>query len=415
MLLKDGRIFGSQGFIQGDILVEGEKIARVGKRIGVKGEKVVNLRGKAVLPGMVDAHVHLRDFRQKLKEDVSSGTRAALAGGVTSVMEMPNTDPAITSPGIMERRARLLERKACCDYTTYMGIVSNTPLEDIKLGKAYLDGTLGEVNDELLERAVVQVGRLSVHAESQRVIRENSRRFREHGKVRASEAEVGAVKKLASLAEKYGRKLHLCHLSSRDSLGYLNPYTSSEVTPHHLLLNSRHHKALGSIAKTNPPLRGPSDNRALWEALRTGKVDVIASDHAPHREEEKEEPNPPSGVPNLEVTLRLLLTMVNRGAISLPQVVKWYSENPSRLWGIEKKGSLEEGKNADILVLDMKKEGKIEPREFYSRARYSPFGGWKFKGEVERVYLRGKLAFEEGEVVSRPGGGKALMPEEKGL
>lgn len=403
MLIKNCKIFSPTDYIHGDILVHGEKIARVARSLKARGEDVVNVRGRQVIPGLVDPHVHLRDFREKHKEDVVSGTRAALAGGVTSLLEMPNTQPSITSSSQLQRRERLLKRKACCDFATRLGIAGGWGGEGSALAKIYLDGTLGEVSDGLLERAVKKLSSLAVHAESGEVIMRGRERFREHAKVRAPEAEISAVKKVAMTAEKYKKKVHLCHLSTAKALDFLNEHTSSEVTPHHLFLNTKHARALGGLATTNPPLRSVKDNSALWKALRDGRVDMLASDHAPHRLEEKEGEQPPPGVPNLEVSLKLLLTMVKRGTISLSQVVRWCSCNPARAFGLEQKGSIEPGKHADLVVVDMKKEGKIEPEHFYSKAKYSPFDGWRYMGDVSMVFLRGKKAFEDGEVAHTRG------------
>ncbi len=409
MLIKNCRIFSPEGFVEGDILIEGERIIRVGKNIKAHGEEVINARGKAVIPGIIDVHVHLRDFTQRYKESIISGTKAALAGGVTSLMEMPNTKPSITSDEVIERRLKLLKRRAMCDFAVYSGVTEGNVKE--RLSKIYLDGTLGRVSDSLLEEAVSKAKLLAVHAEDLEIIERNKERYREHFRIRSPEAEARAVRKVSHLAERYRKKVHICHLSTGDSLKFLNNYTTSEVTPHHLFLSKKHLEALGEIAKTNPPLRTARDNEALWRALKEGRVDIIASDHAPHSLEEKLGEAPPSGVPGLETTLKLLLTMANKRFISLSDVVKWCSYKPAEIFGLEEKGSLEPGKHADILILDMKKEGEIEPEEFYSKAKYSPFESWRYRGDVERVILRGQVVYENGEIVAKPGYGEPLKVE----
>ncbi len=406
MLIKNCRIFSPGGFTEGDILVEGEKIIKVGRNLKSRGETVLNVRGKPVIPGLVDTHVHLRDFTQKYKETIQSGTEAALAGGITAVMDMPNTKPAITSDRVMERRLNLLKRRALCDFAVYYGITEGNVKE--RLSKIYLDGTLGKVSPGLLEEAVIKAELLAVHAEDMEIIKKNRERYREHFRIKSPEAEIEAVKKVSLIAQRHNRNVHICHISTQGSLEFLNSNITSEVTPHHLFLNKKHLDSLGSICKTNPPLRTSRDNDALWRALKSGKIDMIASDHAPHTKEEKMGENPPSGVPGLEVTLKLLLTMVNKRFISLGDVVRWCTYAPSRIFNLRNKGSIEPGKHADLLILDMKKEGKIKPEDFYSKAKYSPFEGFSYRGNIERVILRGSVVFEEGEVLTSPGYGEPL-------
>ncbi|GCC11150.1 dihydroorotase [archaeon] len=406
MLIKNCRIFSPSGFTESDILVEGEKIIKVGRNLKNRGETVLNVRGKPVIPGLVDVHVHLRDFTQKYKETIHSGTEAALAGGITAVMDMPNTKPAIISDRMMERRLNLLKRRALCDFAVYYGITERNVKE--RLSKIYLDGTLGEVSSDLLEETVIKAELLAVHAEDMEIIKKNREKYREHFRIRSSEAEIEAVKKVSLIAQRHNKKVHICHISTQDSLEFLNNNITSEVTPHHLFLNKKHLDRLGSICKTNPPLRTSRDNDALWRALKSGKIDMIASDHAPHSTEEKMEENPPSGVPGLEVTLKLLLTMVNKRFISLSDVVRWCTYTPSRIFNLRNKGSIKSGKHADLLILDMKKEGKIKPEDFYSKAKYSPFEGFSYRGNIERVILRGSVVFEEDEVLTSSGYGKPL-------
>ncbi len=388
MLIKGGRVVTPHGLVQADVLIEGEIIKEVGR---IKaGDEVIDARGRLIFPGMVDVHVHLRDFRQKHKETITTGTSAAIAGGVTSVVEMPNTKPEITTREMLRKREELLRAKAKCDYFTMLGITTRE--EEHVFGKLYLDGTLGEVDYNLVEEAKCRI--LAIHAEDYKIIEENKRRFKEHWRIRSKEAEITAIKKISTITT--NKKLHICHVSCAESLKYIEG--SCEVTPHHLLLNRKHIEKFKSIAKTNPPLRTPQDNSALLKALKTGKIPVIASDHAPHTLDEKLSENPPSGVPNLEITLRILLTLAKRGMISYSDITRWYSYNPSRIFGFEDKGEIAPGRHADIVIVNPKREGFIQPEEFYSRAKYSPFEGFRYYGEVETVLLRGRVAYYDGEV-----------------
>jgi dihydroorotase len=189
----------------------------------------------------------------------------------------------------------------------------------------------------------------------------------------------------------------------------LNEYTTCEVTPHHLFLNQKHLVQLEGFAKTNPPLRSEKENKALLVALRDGKIDIVASDHAPHTTSEKEAgpDEAPPGIPNLEVTLRLLLTLVNKGVITLNRLVEVGCLNPARAFGL-KKGIIEEGADADLVVLNLKEKGRIEGDEFYSKAKYTPFEGWRVIGDIEKVILRGEVVYEDGDVVAKPGYGRLV-------
>jgi len=422
MLLKNCKIISPEGMVAADVLIEGEKIKKIGrnvKRAGLKGEDVVNVKNMPVIPGLIDAHVHMRDFRESFKEDFFTGTKAAIAGGFTTIIDMPNTKPPVVDQKTFDDRINTAARKAVADFCLNFGIRDENPEMISKVNpasfKIYMDGSLGRVGDDTLERAV-KSGKVSVHPEDSGIIERNLKNpeylndredFSFHNDIRGPEAEEVAVKKVCELAEKHEKSVHLCHISYRKSLNYLNENTTSEVTPHHLLLTQSDLKEKGGVAKTNPPLRSLRDSRALWTALKAGKIDVIASDHAPHTVSEKEGDllECPSGIPNLDVTSRLMLTLVNKRTLSLNDIVRLMARNPARIFKIADKGEIKEGMDADIVILNMKERGKIEADEFHSKAKYSPFEGWKTMGGVKQVILRGKLAVDEGEIIIKKGSG----------
>ncbi|NOZ58053.1 MAG: dihydroorotase family protein [Euryarchaeota archaeon] len=421
MLVKNAKIATPGGIVRGSILIEEEKIAAVGRSISARGKEKLNLRGKLVLPGLVDIHVHMRDFREGYKEDLTSGSRAALAGGVTSFLEMPNTQPPVVSAALHRRRLELAARRSLVDFWTYFGVTGDN-LEELtrispRVCKLYLDGTLGEVDYSTLEEALRLADFLAVHAEDRAIIEGRMKSLRSgddfalYSEARPPEAEVTAVRRVASIAAGLRRRVHLCHLSTAGALEHLNEYTTCEVTPHHLLLTERALSEHGSLAKTNPPLRSPADTAALWQALRRGAVSCIASDHAPHAPEDKEGSvlEAAAGIPGLETMLPLLLTMVYRHRLSLEQLVRACCEAPARLLGIEHKGAVLPGRDADLVVVDMHREHRVRAEEFHSRAKYSPFEGWKLRGGVEMVILRGEVAYQEDDFLIRPGYGKPLF------
>jgi dihydroorotase len=404
MLLKDCRIVSSGGVHRGDILVEGEEIVRIGAALGRGNGEKINIKGKFVIPGLVDMHVHMRDFRESYKEDFFTGSRAALAGGVTSFLDMPNSMPPVVDPETFIKR-RGAAKKSIADYGLAYGItdagLTKAGKNHALAFKVYMDGSLGRITHETLEEALISLPRVAVHAEDAELIKRGGRPV---------EAEEKAVRRISALALEHKRQVHICHVSSEGSLKLLNKYTTSEVTPHHLLLTERDAKEQGAVAKAKPPLRTPRDNRALLLGLKKGRIAAIASDHAPHssREKDRSYEEAPAGIPGLDSMLRLLLTLVCEGKISLTELVAWCSENPARLLGLRSKGIIAPGMDADLVVLDMNKRGRIEGDEFYSKAKQTPFEGKKVKGDVERVILRGMVVYEEGEITGKRGYGKPL-------
>lgn len=422
MLLKNAKIATPRGVISGDVLIEGEKIVAVGKSIAGRGEEKLNLRGKLLMPGVVDIHTHMRDFGERHKEDLTTGSKAALAGGVTTFVEMPNTKPPLVSTSTYRRRLALAARKSLVDFWAYFGLTHDNLDELAKLSprvcKIYLDGTLGKVDYSTVEEALKRTSFLAVHAEDSATIEQGMARakgagndFTRYCELRPPEAEVRAVREVASIARRLKRRVHICHISTARALEHLNEYTTCEVAPHHLLLTKKALSKLGSYAKTNPPLRSASDVAALWRALRDGRVSCIASDHAPHSLADKEGDvlTAAAGIPGVETMLPLLLTMVNRGKLSLEELVALCCEAPAKLLGLAQKGAIATGKDADLVVVDLRREHAVSAEEFHSRAKYTPFQGWKLRGGVELIILRGEVAYQEEDFLVRPGYGRPAL------
>jgi len=410
------------GVATADILVEGETVKEVKKDIPARGEEVLNLKGAVVIPGLVDCHVHMRDFQEKKKETFRTGSRAALAGGVTAFLDMPNTDPPVVDGDTFARRVEAASKQSFCDFGINYGLTGESLG---RMGRArpaavkvYMDGSLGPVDRETMKSALESGHRVAFHAEDGEMLRRNLEYLRKeegddfliHGDLREPKAELSAVKTVCELSLETGRPAHVCHVSYRKSLALLGELQTFEVTPHHLLLTETQLREMKGFAKTNPPLRSPLDVQALWGALKAGRVPVIASDHAPHTLSEKEAGplEAPSGIPGLDTMLRLLLTLVSKRTLSLHDVVRMAAENPAAIFGLKSKGRLAPGMDADILVLDMKEEGRIDVDEFHSKARYSPFDGWKTVGAVRSVFLRGRLAYDDGDFLVRPGYGRFI-------
>lgn len=417
MLLSNCRIVGSGGITKGDILIEGEKIVKLGNNL--KSDETIDVKGRLVMPGIVDVHVHMRDFKESKKEDFYSGSRAAIANGITTYVDMPNSNPPVIDSKTFKMRVEEASRKSLADFGINFGITPDNLGELGKISptacKIYMDGALGEIDDAMLENTIRNCDVPAIHAEDANTIKRNKSYIKDgdflaHGQIREPRAEEIAVKKVANIAQKLEKMVHICHITCSKGLAQLNNFTTSEVTPHHLLLTDTDLKEKKGIAKTNPPLRSHLDLRLLWDALRAGRIQVIASDHAPHIEQEKEKGalEAPSGIPNLDVMSKLFLTLVNKGTIPLPALATLMCTNPAKIFNIEQKGEIAVGKDADILILDMEEKGKIDPSEFYSKAKYSPFEGWKTKGSVDTVILRGEVAYEDNDFNIKKGFGKMI-------
>lgn len=419
-VIRGGKVVFPFGVAEADVEIENGKITRVAKL--VKGAPVINARGRLVLPGAIDIHVHLREPSETKKEDWATGTAAAAHGGVTTVLDMPNNNPPIIDARTLEEKRRCAARKAVVDFGFYLGItqenlgqlkIHQNKICGYKLFLAHSTGGLG-VTEAVAKRAFLEVAKtirpLVVHAEDGKTIAEASRRFLdpanplEHGKRRPAEAETTAVKNCVQWAKSSGAKLHLTHLSTAKSIE-LAAGVSSDVCLPHLFLTEADLKSKGSFAKTNPPVRTKANQAALWEGLRTGKIMMIASDHAPHTIEEKKKKfiDAPSGVPSLDVFLPLLLDAVTKKKLSLPRLAALTSFNPALRFGLVGKGLISPGFDADLAIVDMKKMEKVDGTKHFTKCGWSPYEGRRLMEKIEKTLCRGEIVYDRGEIIKRRG------------
>ena len=408
-LVITGKAYVGEAVLKVAVAVEGEEIACVSSPASAPpAEEVVELdEGKLLLPGMVDMHVHMRDLELSYKEDWYTGTLSALAGGVTFVADMPNTRPATNSVRGLEVKLREASRKALVDYGIYAGLPS-----DLKELEALLSrGVLGlklypeDLGSPILERALelcaMEGVLVVVHPEDQEVVERRGR---------VPEAEVRALEKMILLASRTGAHLHFTHVSLRESVrrvleGKLSGLSlSMDATLHHMLLDEGVSRRLGPLAAVNPPLRSRGDRLAILSAASKCLLDAVTSDHAPHTLEEKVAGAP--GFPGLELALPLLLTLVKDGLLPLSSL-ELYSSRPAKILGL-RKGSLAPGWDADLVVADLKREEVVSGSKMRSKAKFTPFEGFALRAVVERVYLRGSLAYDDGEVLLKPGSGRLV-------
>jgi len=407
-----------------DVLVNGAVIEKIADKIDAKADKEYDLTDKYLIPGCIDAHVHFRTPGYEKKEDWTSGSRAALAGGFTTVFDMPNTKPTTTTLKALESKRKMISEKALVNFGLFFGAGPDNFDECMKAKgivgyKVYMGATTGhEVQEgidrssEVLEKMLTNTERIvAIHAEDESLMKDHADTYKGdntpevHSLIRSDEIAYTAAKKALHIAKKTEGRLHLCHMSTKKEVELMRKFGSDkitcEVTPHHLFLAIRDYVKLGNFIKVNPPVRGQHDQDVLWQALNEGTITMIASDHAPHLKEEKEKPysDAPAGIPELETSLALMLNAVNDEKIELKDVVNLMCEKPARIFGLAGKGRIAEGFDADLTVIDMNEVREVKNSKLYTKCGWSPYDGWKLKGWPVMTFVRGVLGMENGKIV----------------
>jgi dihydroorotase (multifunctional complex type) len=420
LLIRGAYVVSPRGLEHNDILIVKDRIAEVAPELTQPaGARTVEARRWLALPGLIDAHVHLREPGGEHKEDFYSGTAAALAGGVTTVLGMPNTSPPLTDQATLDAARKLASQKAVCDFGLYLGathenVQTAAAVENAVGLKMYLGSSTGDL---LVDRFEDQYAHMlnypcdrvvAVHAENEEAVRYFDRLGQRRPPLCATLETARAIQ----LAQTLKRTVHICHLSTAQEMRQVREakergeLVTCEVSPHHLFLSSEIEGHLGALGRMNPPLRSQEDVDALWDNLK--HIDVIATDHAPHTLDEKRGDNPPSGVPGLETMLPLLLTAVQQRLLNLDELIRLTSAGPAKLFGLERKGRLAPGYDADIVLVDPEAQWTIEGDKLFTRCGWTPFEGWRARGCVRQVYLRGQLAFADGKVMIKPGTGRPV-------
>ena len=410
--LVNGTVVTHEKSFKANIVVHQGKIAEIREDEDIDVPKI-DCTGKHILPGLIDAHVHFRTPGSEAKEDWETGSKAALAGGVTTVLDMPNNDPATVSLELLDKKRGMVAEKAMVNYGFFLGATPDN-LDEIKKVqnvagvKVFMGSSTGGLlvdKKEDLERLMAEAGKLlALHAENEECIKKGKAEHKgeDDPKVHSimrEECGLVAVEEALNLAKKYNSRVHICHLTSAAELEtvrkFKDAHISVEVTPHHLFLTENDYEEFGNLIKVNPPMRGTADQLALWEGIKDGTIDMVASDHAPHPLEEKEQgvDKAPSGMPGVQTMLPLLLNAVNEGKLSLEKVVELTSFNPAAKFGIKGKGVLAEGADADITVVDLKLREKVCHHFSWSKANWSPFHGWELVGWPVQTFVNGNLLY----------------------
>ncbi|MGV8084956.1 MAG: dihydroorotase [Candidatus Bilamarchaeum sp.] len=388
LLIDNGTVFLNGKFVKKDIVIEDGIISQIGT--GLKADERIKAFGMLVLPGLIDPHVHLREPGDTYKEDFVSGGKAAIAGGFTTVMDMPNNKfPTITKERLEEKRK--LAKKALCDIFFHFG-GTNDNFEEVKRAnpksmKLYLGHTTGNmiISEDAMEEHFKQFPH-------DRPIILHACDHQEDEKIGLKET-LSIEKKALDIANIYDRRIHVAHASTKQEVFLAKKYKNCtvEVAPHHLFLSQKDYGRLGPLRKVNPPLRTEQKRLGLWSSL--DMVDCIATDHAPHTIEDKEEGA--AGFPGLETSLGLMLEGCNRGLIDKIWLTQVMSQNVADIFGLNDRGRIEKGLIGDITIVDPKKEWVVDHCQMYSKCKWSPFDGMRLTGKAKTVIKNGKVVYDD--------------------
>lgn len=421
LLIRSARIILPNGeFMVGDVLTRDRQIVEVAPKITTTVPIIeIDAQGLTLLPGVIDPQVHFREPGLEHKEDLFTASCACAKGGVTSFLEMPNTRPLTTTQEALDDKLQRASEKSLVNYGFFIGATGENPQEillakptpGIKIFMGSMHGQLLVDQETTLEAIFAQGHRLiAVHAEDQARINQRRLEFAGiddpaiHSQIQDNQAALLATKLALKLSQKYQRRLHILHLSTAEEADLLRQekpsWVTAEVTPQHLLLNTSAYHKIGTLAQMNPPLRSPHDNQVLWQALRDGVIDFIATDHAPHTLAEKAQPYPnsPSGMPGVETSLALMLTAAMEGKCTVAQVVNWMSKAVALAYGIPNKGAIAPGYDADLVLVDLQTYRPVLREELLTKSRWSPFEGWSLTGWAVTTIVGGQIVYDKGKL-----------------
>lgn len=422
-ILKNGIVVNQDGEGERDIGIRDGRIAALGTFAPEQAARTVDCKGLHILPGVMDTQVHFREPGLEHKEDLESGSRSAVMGGVTAVFEMPNTNPLTIDEATFTDKVKRGHHRMHCDYAFFIGgtreNVQDLPELERAPGcagvKVFIGSSTGAllVEDDDSLRKIFQVikRRAAFHAEDE--FRLNDRKglriegdARSHPVWRDEVAALMATQRLVNLARETGKRIHVLHISTKEEIDYLKDHkdvASCEATPHHLTMAAPEcYERLGTLAQMNPPVRDAEHRAGIWKGIEQGIVDVLGSDHAPHTLEEKQKvyPASPSGMTGVQTLVPLMLDHVNAGRLSLQRFVDLTSAGPARLFNMAMKGRIAAGYDADFTVVDLKRSETITNKWVASKAGWTPYDGVTVRGWPVGTFVRGKQVMWQGELVT---------------
>lgn len=417
-LIQHADLVLPSGIVRADLLIENGKILGIDPPRNSAADEVINATGLHLLPGVIDDQVHFRDPGLTHKEDLHTGSLACAKGGVTTFLEMPNTKPTTTGVEALHEKLALAATKSVVNYGFYIGATeSNVPelaaakrTPGIKIFIGSSTGDLLVDSQAALERIFAETTLPAcAHCEDEATIAANKARLgtlndvRQHSQLRDHKAAYVSTKRAIELAHRHNHRFHVLHVSTADEIPLIRDHRkliTAEACPHHLLFHVGDYDRLGNLIQMNPSIKTAADNAALWQALRDGVIQVVATDHAPHTLEEKAKsyPQSPSGLPAVENSLALMLDAMNRGECALEQIVAWMCDAPARVWDIVNKGRIAEGYDADLVLVDLKKKQTVRNADQLTKSGWTPWDGVELTGWPVRTWVMGQTVFQDGRV-----------------
>lgn len=425
LLVNEGQTFNASVLIQDQIISE---IFPLGSELP-DADLIVDATGLILIPGIIDDQVHFREPGLTHKADIASESAAAAAGGVTSFIEMPNTNPSTTTDALLKQKLDIAANTSVVNYSFMLGATSdnideikNIDKSEVAGIKMFLGSSTGNLlvdNNETIEKILSATNCVvAAHCEDDEIIKQNLAFYKEkygddipaecHPKIRSAEACYKSSANAVRLAEKTGGRLHVFHLSTAIEIDLFSDKPlvekkiTGEVCVHHLWFNDAAYKEKGNLIKWNPAVKSEADRLALIQALKDGKIDIVATDHAPHLYEEKMQvyTKAPSGGPMVQHSLIVMLELVAQGFFSIADVVKWMCHNPAILFGIEKRGFIRTGYYADLVLVDPKKQTKVDKSSLMYKCKWSPLEGETFSNSVVKTFVNGKIVFDNGKIIA---------------
>ena len=440
ILIKNAKIVNENQIFESDLLIEKDLISKISKNISEEGaDKIIDASGKYLLPGIIDDQVHFREPGLTHKGDIESESRAAIAGGVTSFIEQPNTVPNAVTQELLEEKYQIASEKSFANYSFMMGGTNDNLEEILKTNprnvagiKLFLGSSTGNMlvdNPETLENIFSKTKMLiAVHCEDESTIRKNTEIYKEkfgedipmkyHHLIRSEEACYLSSSKAVELAKKTGARLHIFHVSTaketelfQNNIPLKDKKITAEVCVHHLTFTNEDYETKGTLIKWNPAVKTEKDKDGLWEALLDDRIDIVATDHAPHTWEEKQNvyTKTPSGAPLVQHSLVAMIEHFKKGKISLEKIVEKMCHNPSILFQIEKRGFVKEGFKADLVLVDLDDEFTVSKENILYKCGWSPLEGTTFHSKITHTFVNGNLVFENGKVSEEKFGERLLF------
>lgn len=444
-LIKNAKIVNEGKVYKSDVLIENQRIKKIAVRIDVKADTIIDAEGLHLLPGVIDDQVHFREPGLTHKATIYTESKAAVAGGITSFMEMPNTKPQALTQDLLEEKFKIAERTSLANFTFFMG-VSNDNLDEVfkidpkKVGalKIFMGSSTGnmlvddiEVLEKIFEKSPMLI---AVHCEDEDIIQKNVKLAKEqygenvpisaHPKIRSAEACYKSSSMAVALAKKHNTKLHIFHVSTArelalfdNSIPLKDKRITAEVCIHHLWFNEQDYDQKGNLIKWNPAVKEESDRKALFQALLDDTLDVIATDHAPHTLAEKGNSyfKAPSGGPLVQHALPAMLEFFKKGKISLVKIVEKMCHNPAILFQIDKRGFIKEGYFADLVLVDLEENWEVNKENILYKCGWSPFEGQIFSSKVTHTFINGHLVYDNGTFNESKKGIRLIFRRKKGL